>query len=85
MPTTSKSIPSSFALAILIGYLLSELLTRHVRAPLAQGLGFFLGGLAVIPFSLKQCPLTRLLILAVGLGTLALVLSLVLLAFGSKW
>ena len=85
MPMTSKSIPSSFALAMLIGYLLSALLTRHVRAPFAQGLGFFLGGLAVIPLSLKRCPLTRLLILAVGLGTLALVLSLVLLSFGSKW
>ena len=75
-----KSFPGSFSFfALLLGYLLSDLLGVWVIAPVARGLGFFLAVLAFAPFLRKrQIEFWRVLIVASYLGGVALIWSVIL-------
>lgn len=78
-----KSFPDNFGfLALLLGYLLSDLLSLWLAVPFARGLGFFLAILSFAPFARKrQIEFRQLLIVASVLGGVALSWSLILKQF----
>jgi hypothetical protein len=86
MSPPSKQFPTNVAfLALLAGFLLSDMLAIWMVVPVARGLGFFLAVVAFFPVVRRHhITFQRVLIMALSAGLIAGTWSLLLMLFRLK-